>query len=176
MQEFKIHSWCDVCARKDGARVPSVVSYLVTVDLAGLGRRMNNRQLDLCEPHAGPVAELRELVLAVGTVPSAKVAEAKVAGAKAAGTKAAEAEAGAEVMMPGSDHRSGRVKCPICGRTVTRYKLKLHLVGVHRASARQPQRCPDCKAVYTSAVSMMRHRANQHGYDHVDALVASVKT
>ena len=151
MDELVLTTWCDACYTHGRVKVPATAKFVVTIRTPGPGCPPKPRTVAVCEVHLELVTALRDLVATAG--------------------QPVEAEP-----EPGPDPAT-RAACPLCGKVMHRKSVVAHLVTVHGGRpVRQPVKCPDCAHRYSRTAHMARHRVQQHGYDPVAAVLATIKT
>lgn len=176
MQELKIFRWCDDCHQDSGKLVEATERWHLVVELPD-GRAMHPRSLDLCEPHAKPVRELRELLDKAGAKLSPKGRAPKETEESG---QSMPTEPGVQSPPPPEPPKEepppGKRACPECGKPLARSGVNVHLFEVHGAKRiRQPKVCPDCGKPLPGAHSMVLHRGASHGYDYVAEIMATIK-
>lgn len=136
--------------------VPAVERYVITIEDGGQGRPTLPRQLDVCEAHEVPVADLRALLFKAGAVVP---------------------EDGEPEPDPAKEGGAPRVRCPACGKTMVRSSVVTHLVQMHGASrVKQPRKCPDCGNTFPALRVMVSHRRAAHGYDYFADVATTIPT
>lgn len=169
MREFKIVAWCDLCFKEgqagDDALLPVQVeatqSWCVAC-VAGEDKRPGMKQLDLCERHGKPFAELAELLA------GSDIAYVG-AGARPAGKRpvAAPVAATRPPGRPPGKSTPDNARCPVCRLTVRYGSLTTHIWAKHRpGETKQPQpaRCPECHERFEPQ-GMSLHRKMTHDVD-----------
>ncbi len=180
MDELKVYSWCDQCFAEGEQRVEAAGKFQMAIDPHDRGRPHRPRLLALCEQHAKPVMEMREMLIKLGVPVDQKSADVK-ATPKATTPKEPRPPQPTTVEQPTlPDVSTGQDKihapCPICSEVLRRTSIVVHLQGRHGCRAvAQPKKCPECGGHFDPINSMLIHRRRMHDYDYLADVVATAK-
>lgn len=181
MQELKVYSWCNACFDDGGARVEAVETYRITIE-PEKGKSVAALRMDFCEVHAKAVRDLMNLAQRTGSPLDASEPKVRKPAPKAA-PKAAPKVGPLDTLATPPTLFDGRLTgarsqhpCPVCASSYTfSHVLYKHLRDVHRAKAVvQPKVCPDCGHRLKTMQHMVAHRASNHGYSYIDAIVGTI--